>query len=64
MSELHNIWAHEAREVIKKGKNKTKPKGSNSLQSPPSKKSNCFVFAQISTALLCSPRRCISAGSH
>lgn len=38
MSELHNIWAYEAREVITKDKNKTKPKGSNSLQSPPQEK--------------------------
>lgn len=52
MSELHNIWAYEAREVITKGKNKTKPKGSNSLQSPPPKK--VIVLSLHKSELFCS----------
>lgn len=40
MSELHNSWAYEAREVITKGKNKTKqnPKAATVCKVPLQKK--------------------------
>lgn len=51
MSELHNIWAYEAREMIRK-KEKTKPKGSDRQQSPTRKKSLFCLCTHLNCSAL------------